>query len=228
MYLYNVWQLAIKYAGISLRPIFHSKHEALIEVGAIIVGPTVGVISILWNASFKTILEITFAPQISCSVFSRTRCISLNIALLACLDVISVTFHFIPNLSTTSSLWWLDLFLTFRRPFFFFFFSHWASPPPPPPHFYCFPSSCSSSFLSFSLLLLLLISIAFLRKAKEAKIRPKRPNWNVLAYIDPTSTLHRPHIDPKSTWFWPLWPFLKEEEGKRIEMRRKRRRREKQ
>ena len=50
-------------------------------------------------------------------------------------------------------------------------------PPPPPSHFYCFPSSSSSSsFLLFSL-----------EKAKEAKIRPKRPNSNVMA------------------WFWPLW-----------------------
>ena len=49
--------------------------------------------------------------------------------------------------------------------------------PPPPSHFYCFPSSSSSSsFLLFSL-----------EKAKEAKIRPKRPNSNVMA------------------WFWPLW-----------------------
>ena len=50
-------------------------------------------------------------------------------------------------------------------------------PPPPPSHFYFFTSSSSSSsFLLFSL-----------EKAKEAKIRPKRPNSNVMA------------------WFWPLW-----------------------
>ena len=41
-----------------------------------------------------------------------------------------------------------------------------------------------------------------LEKAKEAKIRPIRPNSNVIVR------------------FWPLWPFR----GKTIEMRRRRRR----
>ena len=54
-----------------------------------------------------------------------------------------------------------------------------VSPPPPPPHFYCFPSTTTTAtFLLFFFLLLLLpllVSIVFPRKAKEAKIRPKRP-----------------------------------------------------
>ena len=57
--------------------------------------------------------------------------------------------------------------------------------PPPPPHLYCFPSSTSSSsFILFSLLLLhhlLLIYIVFPRKGQKAKIRPIRPNSNVMA-----------------------------------------------
>ena len=43
---------------------------------------------------------------------------------------------------------------------------------PPPPHFYCFPSS-TSSFLLF-----------LLEKAKEAKIRPIRPNSNVMVWSE--------------------------------------------
>ena len=92
----------------------------------------------------------------------------------------------------------LSFFFTLRFPphFFLFFFIPFSTillsslllhisivfpppppPPPPPSHFYCFPSSSSSSsFLLFSL-----------EKAKEAKIRPKRPNSNVMA------------------WFCPLW-----------------------
>ena len=109
-------------------------------------------------------------------------------------------------------------YTTFPSSFFSFFFIPFSTilkfslllhisivfppPPPPPPHFYCFPStttssSSSSSFSSSSFLLFPL------EKAEEAKIRPKRPNSDVMA------------------WFWPLWPFR----GKTIEMSRRRRRR---
>ena len=55
-------------------------------------------------------------------------------------------------------------------------------PPPPPPHFYCFPSTTTTTTTTFLLFSLHHhhhrhhISIVFPQKAKEAKIRPKRPN----------------------------------------------------
>ena len=77
------------------------------------------------------------------------------------------SFFFIPFSTILLSSLLLHISVVFPPP----------PPPPPPSHFYCFPSSSSSSsFLLFSL-----------EKAKEAKIRPKRPNSNVMA------------------WFWPLW-----------------------
>ena len=59
-------------------------------------------------------------------------------------------------------------------------------PPPPPPHFYCFPSSSFLLFLHHHHHLHLLISIVFPRKDQKAKIRPIRPNSNVMV------------------WFWPF------------------------
>ena len=53
------------------------------------------------------------------------------------------------------------------------------APPPPPPYFYCFPSTTTTTFLLFSFHHHhhhRHISIVFPQKAKEAKIRPKRPN----------------------------------------------------
>ena len=51
-------------------------------------------------------------------------------------------------------------------------------PPPTPPYFYCFPSTTTTTFLLFSFHHHhhRHISIVFPQKAKEAKIRPKRPN----------------------------------------------------
>ena len=53
------------------------------------------------------------------------------------------------------------------------------APPPPPPYFYCFPSTTTTTFLLFSFHHHhhhRHISIVFPQKAKEAKLRPKRPN----------------------------------------------------